>query len=103
MATQKNTRLRLILNDKGLSDVQVAAATGLHRMRVHRLVSGKSKPRPEERALFSQLLDMQESELFETDYTHLTIEDAKVERLCDFLRSPDGKLFVFAVTRVLED
>jgi hypothetical protein len=70
----------------------IAEAIGVSVHHLDRICTGKLQPTAEEKAAISELLQIDQAQVFD-QWGHLSAEDAGIERLCDFLHTPGGKLW----------
>ena len=97
---RKITRLYSFLVDHGIAQQRLAQVTGINRSRCHRICAGKLPPSPEERQLISRTLDVSEGEIF-SSFSHLTETDQKVEKLAEWIRSPEGRLVIERISTAI--
>ena len=94
------TRLGVHLLEHGIEQQKLAKATGIHPLRLSRIVRGVSEPRADEKKAIGDALGCQMHVLFDA-FSHLDDDMATVERLCAFLRTPEGGLFVRRLKEVV--
>ena len=96
----RTTALHRHLREANISQRSLARMVSISENRASRLCRNDFEARPEERAAISEALGVDEPELWPWIHLgHLDDEGRRVEALCDWLKSSEGR---FLIGRLLE-
>lgn len=96
------TKLYAYLVSHGLRQAQVAALSGVSLTKLSRIARGVNVPSTEEQRAIAGALGLPVEQLFDP-LAGLEPDAAAVEKLCAFLRGPEGKLMVARLVKVLAE
>ena len=96
------TALYAYLRQRDIKQTDLADLTGIGKERISRICRGQYRARPQEKQTISTALQVDIEQLWPFErLSHLPTEDKQIEKLCEWLKGKEGRLFWRRIQAIL--